>query len=75
MQNITKKLFKKIFGNTIKINMNSNINNIRMWDSLNHIRLISGIEKIITKKLSINQVIRLTSVKKIDSLLKKNEKK
>tara|TARA_Y100001958_G_C21104555_1_gene453478 strand:- start:33 stop:263 length:231 start_codon:yes stop_codon:yes gene_type:complete len=75
MNNLTKKIFKKIFGNKINVNINSDINNIYKWDSLNHIKLISEIEKITKKKLNISQVIQLTSVRKIDSLLKRNEKK
>lgn len=75
MNNLTKKIFKKVFGNKINVNINSDINNIYKWDSLNHIKLISEIEKITKKKLNIGQVIQLTSVRKIDSLLKRNEKK
>ena len=75
MDKLTKKIFKKLFGNKIKININSDINNIYKWDSLNHIKLISEIEKVTKKKLSISQVIQLTSVKKIDNLLKKNGSK
>ena len=75
MKHQTKKIFYKIFGNKIKINIKSDINNIYNWDSLNHIKLITEIEKIIKKKLSITQVLNLTSVKKIDTLLNKNEKK
>jgi acyl carrier protein len=75
MDKLTKKIFKKIFGNKINININSDINSIYKWDSLNHIRLISEIEKITKIKLNINQVIQLTSVKKIDNLLKKNGSK
>ena len=71
MNNITKKIFQKVFGNKISININSDINNTYKWDSLNHIKLISEIEKVTKKKLNINQVIQLTSVRKIDSLLKK----
>jgi acyl carrier protein len=75
MDKLTKKIFKKIFGNKINININSDINNIYKWDSLNHIKLISEIEKVTKKKLGISQVIDLTSVKKIDNLLKKNGSK
>jgi acyl carrier protein len=71
MNNLTKKIFQKVFGNKISININSDINNTYKWDSLNHIKLISEIEKVTKKKLNINQVIQLTSVRKIDSLLKK----
>ena len=75
MNKSTIKIFKKIYGNKVKINKNSNLNNLNKWDSLNHIKLIYEIEKVIKKKLNIKQVIQLTSVKKIDSLIRKNEKK
>ncbi len=71
MNNITKKIFKKVFGNKSNISIDSNINNTYKWDSLNHIKLITEIEKNLKKKLNISQVIQLTSVKKIDSLFKK----
>ena len=58
MDKLTKKIFKKIFGNKINININSDINSIYKWDSLNHIRLISEIEKVTKRKLNINQVIQ-----------------
>ena len=75
MKHITKKIFSKVFGNKIRININSDINNVYKWDSLNHIKLINEIEKIVKKKLNITQVLNLTSVKKIDTLINKNEKK
>ena len=71
MNNITKKIFKKVFGNKSNISIDSNINNTYKWDSLNHIKLITEIEKSLKKKLNISQVIQLTSVKKIDNLFKK----
>lgn len=71
MNDLTKKIFKRVFGNKIKIDIKSDINSIYKWDSLNHIKLISEIERMIKKKLNIGQVIQLTSVKKIDKLLKK----
>ena len=71
MNNITKKIFKKVFGNKSNISIDSNINNTYKWDSLNHIKLITEIEKNLKKKLNISQVIQFTSVKKIDSLFKK----
>ena len=50
MNKSTIKIFKKIFGNKVKINKNSNLNNLNKWDSLNHIKLIYEIEKVIKKK-------------------------
>ena len=75
MDSLTKKIIRNVFGNKINITINSDINSVYKWDSLNHIKLISEIEKIIKKKLNISQVIQLTSVKKIENLIKGNEKK
>ena len=75
MDSLTKKIFRNVFGNKINITINSDINSVYKWDSLNHIKLISEIEKVIKKKLNISQVIQLTSVKKIENLIKGNEKK
>ena len=51
MDSLTKKIFKNVFGNKINININSDINSIYKWDSLNHIKLISEIEKGYKKKI------------------------
>ena len=75
MDSLTKKIFRNVFGNKINITINSDINSVYKWDSLNHIKLISEIEKVIKKKLNISQVIQLTSVKKIENLINGNEKK
>ena len=75
MDSLTKKIFRSVFGNKINITINSDINSVYKWDSLNHIKLISEIEKVIKKKLNISQVIQLTSVKKIENFIKDNEKK
>ena len=75
MDSLTKKIFRSVFGNMINITINSDINSVYKWDSLNHIKLISEIEKVIKKKLNISQVIQLTSVKKIENFIKDNEKK
>lgn len=65
MQNDTKKILKKVFPNT-SISINSNINNTLEWDSISHIILISELERYFKKKLSTKEVIRLSSIKRID---------
>ena len=72
-----KKIFIKIFGNKSKITADSNMNNVKKWDSLNHIKLMFELEKIKKKKFSSSQIIKLTSVKEIIKILniKKNKLK
>ena len=75
MNNLTKQIFNKVFGSKTSIDINSDINNVYKWDSLNHIKLITEIEKVTKKKMNISQVIQLTSVQKIDELITINVKK
>tara|TARA_A100001035_G_scaffold275894_1_gene269994 strand:- start:83 stop:316 length:234 start_codon:yes stop_codon:yes gene_type:complete len=75
MNNLTKQIFNKVFGSKTSIDINSDINNVYKWDSLNHIKLITEIEKVTKKKMNISQVIQLTSVRKIDELITINVKK
>ena len=75
MNNLTKQIFNKVFGSKTSIDINSDINNVYKWDSLNHIKLITEIEKLTKKKMNISQVIQLTSVRKIDELITINVKK
>ena len=75
MNNLTKQIFNKVFGSKTSIDINSDINNVYKWDSLNHIKLITEIEKVTKKKMNIIQVIQLTSVRKSDELITINVKK
>ena len=38
MNNLTKQIFNKVFGSKTSIDINSDINNVYKWDSLNHIK-------------------------------------
>jgi acyl carrier protein len=48
-----KKIFIKIFGNKSKITADSNMNNVKKWDSLNHIKLMFELEKIKKKNFQV----------------------
>mgnify|MGYP000713497039 CR=1 FL=1 len=64
-----KKIFIKTFGKKVSITKNSNINNTLGWDSLGHIKLISEVEKILKKKLTMKQILNMTNVKSIEKIL------
>ena len=68
---------KKEFIHTVKLPLLFVIviTSIHLYSSLNHIKLITEIEKVTKKKMNISQVIQLTSVRKIDELITINEKK
>ena len=64
-----KKIFIKTFGKKVIFTKNSNINNTLGWDSLGHIKLISEVEKILKKKLTMKQILNMTNVKSIEKIL------
>jgi acyl carrier protein len=54
-----------------KINKNSNINDIKKWDSLNHVNLIHLISKKYSIEISFNEMININSVKDVIKIVKK----
>lgn len=53
-----------------KININSNINNTKEWDSVSHINIIIEIEREYKKKINPDIASELVSIKKIKQFLK-----
>ena len=43
------KILKKIIGNNINLSMSTEINKIKNWDSLNNVRIILELNKILKK--------------------------
>jgi len=70
INNIFLKILKINKKNLLKANMFSCIN----WDSLNHARLISAIEKELKTKVSSENYIKLHSYKEICDLFIKSLK-
>ena len=51
--------------------INSNINNVKNWDSLNHVNLISDISKKYSIKISFVEMVNINSVTGLIKLVKK----
>jgi acyl carrier protein len=65
-----KQVFSNIFNIEYKkINDRSSINNIKKWDSLNHIKLIIALENKFKVKIKTDDIIKLNSYKKIKKIL------
>jgi len=63
-------IFKKVIGvNTVTDDME--MNNIAEWDSLKQVQLIAELEEKLGLEFDFEDIIIMTSVKKIDSVLKK----
>lgn len=79
MKNISSEV-KKIFSKTLKIpikNINSNLTYIKSdkWDSLNHMKLVAGIEKKFKVQFIMKDVIDMSSFPKTLKILNKYLKK
>ena len=65
-------IFRDIFDvNNLAINHQTNSGNIENWDSLNHINLISAIEKEFKVKFTLTELMDLTDVGLLLKLLTK----
>ena len=77
-ENIEKKL-NKIFSIVFSLKPNhikkANLNNVKKWDSLNHLNLILAIESSFKIKINPDDSLNLVSYKKIYSFLNKIIKK
>jgi acyl carrier protein len=60
---------KKVFEEK-KINLNSSVNTIKNWDSVNHVKLISEIEKKFKSKISFEQSLAIFTLKDILKIVK-----
>jgi acyl carrier protein len=66
------KILKKVIGSNIHLSMGTEIAKIKKWDSLNNIRIILELNKLLKKKINFND---LDKIKKISDLYKKINKK
>ena len=63
-------VLKNIFKDK-KVTINSNINSVKNWDSLNHVNLVSEISKKYSIKISFIEMVNINSVKDLTKLVKK----
>ena len=71
---IDKNSVLKIAKSTFKdknINIDSNIDNVSNWDSINHVNFILEIEKKFKVKITFEQSISISSISDLIKLLKK----
>jgi acyl carrier protein len=69
-KNSILKIARLTFKNK-NINLNSNIDNVSNWDSINHVNFICEIQKKFKVKVSFEQTIAISSISDLIKLLKK----
>jgi acyl carrier protein len=65
-----EKIFKKVIGVTA-VTDDMEMNNIAEWDSLKQVQLIAELEEKLGLEFEFEDIIIMTSIKKIDSVLSK----
>jgi len=63
-------IFKKVIG-TKTVTDDMEMNNIAEWDSLKQVQLIAELEEKLGLEFEFEDIIKMTSIKKIDSVLTK----
>ena len=68
------QVFRQVFEDeNIKIEPTFTANDVDGWDSLNHMILISEIEKFFDVKFALREIIRLKEVNDISLLIQKKK--
>jgi len=67
---IVQNIFKNIFNNSdMVITHSTNSDELENWDSLNHINLMSAVEKEFNIKFALGELMELKNVEKIINLI------
>ena len=67
---IVQNIFKNIFNNSdMIITYTTNSDELENWDSLNHINLMSAVEKEFNIKFALGELMELKNVEKIINLI------
>ena len=67
---IVQNIFKNIFNNSdMVITYSTNSDELENWDSLNHINLMSAVEKEFNIKFALGELMELKNVEKIINLI------
>ena len=66
-----QSIFKIALNNKAKITLSSRFEEVKGWDSLGHMKIISAIEKKLSCSFEIDDIIGINTVKKLIELTKK----
>ena len=71
IKNVMKAIFEISVG---EIDEESSIDNIDLWDSMGHIKLILSIEKDFGMQFNVDDVVEMTSYKRIREIIQDKNK-
>jgi acyl carrier protein len=64
------EIFSSAFEEKIELDLESNKENLKQWDSLKHLHLILELEEQLNVRFNIEEIERMTNVERIISILK-----
>ncbi len=68
----TKQVFTEVFGlGTSEFSMTLSPDEVKHWDSLGHIKLVSALEERFSVKFEDDEIMEMDNVKKIIEILNK----
>ncbi len=76
LKNKLEEIFREVFDDEkIILNNEMNSNDIKNWDSLNHVKLILACEEVFKIKFEVQEVDDLNKVKDLISLIEEKTSK
>jgi acyl carrier protein len=67
-----KKVFQDIFSSLADFRLDMTSNEIKEWDSLSHMNLVSGLEKEFGLSMEIDDISEMDSVAKVLEVVERN---
>ena len=64
-------IFKKAINSKEKLTLDSKFEQVKGWDSLGHMKILSAIEKNLKVTFEIDEIVGINTIKKLVSLIKK----
>ena len=70
--NVLKEIFKEVFGEEIPITEATSAKDVKGWDSLTHIAIISSVEERFNMKFKMKQVLSMQNIGDMITIIEGN---
>ena len=70
--NVLKEIFKEVFGEEISITEATSAKDVKGWDSLTHIAIISSVEERFNMKFKMKQVLSMQNIGDMITIIEGN---
>ncbi len=70
--NVLKEIFKEVFGEEIPLTELTSAKDVKGWDSLTHIAIISSVEERFNMKFKMKQVLSMQNIGDMITIIEGN---